>query len=86
MGGSAIRPTSFEAGGRGRAVASAAADEHARGLLPLLCTIRAEGAHSIGAITAALNGRKIPSPRGARWHVSSVMNLLARAQKLKALR
>jgi len=33
---------------------------------------------SIGAITGALN-RNIPTPRGARWHVSSVMNLLARA-------
>jgi len=25
-------------------------------------------------------------PRGARWHVSSVANLLARAQKLEAIR
>jgi DNA invertase Pin-like site-specific DNA recombinase len=73
------------AGERGRAIAQAAADEHARGLLPLLRSIRAEGAQSIGAITIALNERKIPTVRGARWHVSSVMNLLARAQKLDAL-
>jgi hypothetical protein len=73
------------AGERGRAVAQAAADEHARGLLPLLRSIRAEGAQSIGAITIALNERKIPTARGARWHVSSVMNLLERAQKLDAL-
>ena len=73
------------AGERGRAIAQAAADEQARGLLPLLRSIRAEGAQSIGAITIALNERKIPTVRGARWHVSSVMNLLARAQKLDAL-
>jgi len=63
-----------------------AADEHARGLLPILRTLRAEGVQSIGAITTALNERKIPSARGSRWHVSSVMNLLARAHKLEASR
>ena len=51
-----------------------------------LRAIKAEGAQSIGAITAALNARQIPSVRGTRWHVSSVMNLLARAQKLEAVR
>jgi hypothetical protein len=30
-------------------------------------------------MTAALNQRGIRSARGGRWHVSSVMNLLARA-------
>jgi hypothetical protein len=39
----------------------------------------------VGAITHALNDRKIPTPRGAKWHVSSVMNLLARAQRLDVL-
>jgi hypothetical protein len=75
-----------DAGNRGRAAAQAAADEHARGLLPLLRAIKAEGAQSIGAITTALNARKIPSARGTGWHVSSVMNLLARAQKFEGVR
>ena len=80
-------PTNLmDAGDLGRAASKAAADAYARGLLPLLGAIKAEGAQTIGAITAALNQRKIPSPRGARWHVSSVMNLLARAQKFEALR
>jgi DNA invertase Pin-like site-specific DNA recombinase len=80
-------PTNLiDAGDRGRAVAKTAADEYARGLLPLLRAVKAEGAQRIGAITAALNERKIPTARGARWHVSSVMNLLARAQRLDALR
>jgi DNA invertase Pin-like site-specific DNA recombinase len=80
-------PTNLmEAGDLGRASGRVAADEHARGLLVLLRAIKAEGAQSLAAITVALNDRKIPTARGARWHVSSVMNLLARAQKLEAVR
>ena len=79
-------PTNLlDAGVVGRAAAKATADEHARGLLPVLRTIKAEGAWTVGAVTLALNERKIPTPRGARWHVSSVMNPLARAQKLEAV-
>jgi len=63
-----------------------AADEHARNLLPILRTLRAEGTITIGAITRSLNERKISTARGSRWHVSSVANLLTRAQKLEALR
>jgi len=37
-------------------------------------------------ILHAMNKRKIPAQRGLRWHVSSVANLLARAQKLEAAR
>jgi hypothetical protein len=48
--------------------------------------MRAEGTITIGAVTRALNERKIPVPRGARWHVSSVANLLARARKLEVVR
>jgi DNA invertase Pin-like site-specific DNA recombinase len=74
-----------DAGERGRAAAKAAADEHARGLLPLLRAIKAEGARSIGAITAALNERKSQRRAGRTGNVSSVMNLLARAQKLEVV-
>ena len=75
-----------EAGNVGRATMAAVADQHARSLLPVLGTIRNEGSITLAAITAALNERRVPTPRGARWHVSSVANLLARAQKLEALR
>ena len=70
----------------GRSIQMAAADEHARGLLPALRAIRAEGAITIGAVTRALNERKILTARGLQWHVSTVSNLLARAQKLDELR
>ena len=75
-----------EAGEAGRSSLVEAADDHVRSLLPLLRTVRAEGSITIGAITRSLNERKIPSARGSRWHVSSVANLLARAQKLEASR
>jgi DNA invertase Pin-like site-specific DNA recombinase len=75
-----------EAGRIGRHVLVASADEHAQTLLLILRAIRTEGAITLAAIAAAMNNRKIPTPRGARWHVSSVMNLLARARKLAATR
>jgi hypothetical protein len=48
------------------AAEKAAANEHARSLLPLLRAMRAEGVQSIGAITItqALNERKIQPPAG----------------------
>jgi hypothetical protein len=64
----------------------AAADDHARSLLPLLRTLKAEGAITIGAVTRAFNDRKIPTARGAQWHVSSVFNLITRANRLEAAR
>ena len=80
-------PTNIrEAGDLGRASLMAAADDHARCLLPLLRSLRNEGAITIGAITRSLNDRKVPTPRGSRWHVSTVASLLARAQKLEGLR
>src|SRR4051794_11190272 len=56
-----------EAGEAGRSSLIEAADEHARGLLPILRTLRAEGAITIGAVTRSLNERKIPTQRGSRW-------------------
>ena len=85
-GGKLGNPTNIrEAGDMGRATLVAAADAHAEGLLPVLRSIRSEGAITLAAITTALNDRRVPTPRGARWHVSSVANLLARAQKLEGL-
>ena len=86
-GGALGNPTNIrEAGQIGRVSLAAAADGHARNLLPLLRTLRSEGTITIGGITRSLNERKISTARGSRWHVSSVSNLLARAQKLEALR
>jgi DNA invertase Pin-like site-specific DNA recombinase len=86
-GGTLGNPTNIrEAGEIGRANLSAAADDHARSLLPILRMLRSEGTITIGAITRSLNERKITTQRGSRWHVSSAANLLARAQKLETVR
>ena len=62
------------------------ADKFAAGLLPLIEAIRNTGANTLAAISAALNERRIRTSRGGRWHVSSVVNLLARANKLAQAR
>jgi DNA invertase Pin-like site-specific DNA recombinase len=86
-GGKLGNPTNIrEAGQIGRTALIEAADDHARSLLPLLRTLRAQGTITIGAMTRSLNERRVPTPRGSRWHVSTVANLLARAQKLEELR
>jgi Recombinase len=37
------------------------------------------GASTLRAIAEALNARGIPTPRGGRWHATSVRNVFARA-------
>src|SRR5690349_6616518 len=71
-----------QAGELGRGVQAAAADEFVTGLVPIIQAIRSTGATSLRAMTDALNQRGIRSPRGGRWHVSSVLNLLARAREM----
>ena len=56
------------------------ADEFVSGLMPIVLAIRSTGAITLEAMTQALNQRGIRSARGGKWHASSVMNLLARAQ------
>jgi len=74
------------AGVAGRTAQTAAADEFAAGLMPIVNAIRATGATTLEAISRAMNDRGIRSARGATWHVSSVANLLARSQNLAGLR
>nr|MBA3520055.1 recombinase family protein [Hyphomicrobiales bacterium] len=40
------------------------------------------GISSLAGIADALNNRGIRSARGGRWYVSTVQNLLARAERL----
>src|SRR4051794_33573290 len=57
-----------KAGDLGRAALMEGAEDLAQSLLPLLRTLRAEGAISIGAMMRSLNERKIPTPCGSQWH------------------
>lgn len=45
---------------------------------PIIADIQAAGATSLPAIARELNERGIVTPRGGRWHPSSVRNLLSR--------
>jgi DNA invertase Pin-like site-specific DNA recombinase len=74
------------AGVAGRTAQTAAADELAAELMPIVNAICATGATTLEAISRAMNDRGIRSARGATWHVSSVANLLARSQNLAGLR
>lgn len=57
-----------------------AADRHAANLRPIVEDLRGRGVTSLPAIAAALNEMRMQTPRGGRWHPSSVRNLLARLE------
>ena len=57
------------------------ADHHAADLEPVVGALRSEGVTSLGGLAAALNERGMLTPRGGRWHKSSVRNLLSRLER-----
>jgi DNA invertase Pin-like site-specific DNA recombinase len=65
---------------QGAAVAAvkAEADRAALNVLPIIAEIRKSGATTLRAIAEALNARGVSTPRGGRWHATSVRNVLAR--------
>ena len=71
-----------EAASLGRHAQTAGADRFARNMLPVVNAIQAAGAVTLAEVASALNMRGIRSARGGRWHVSSVRNLLTRAEAL----
>lgn len=58
--------------------AVAKANTHASNLASVIEAMREEGVDSLGHLAQALNDRGMLTPRGGRWHKSSVRNLLAR--------
>lgn len=59
----------------------AGADAHAQQLAPVIRHLQSEGRTSLPALAGALNERGMVTPRGGKWHPSSVRNLLARLDK-----
>lgn len=59
----------------------ALADEHAQRLEQLIDQLESEGVTTLASMSDALNEREILTPRGGRWHKSSVRNLLARLRR-----
>lgn len=58
------------------------ADRHAQDLAPVVDSLRSEGITSLGALANNLNDKGMLTPRGGRWHKSSVRNLLQRIERL----
>lgn len=68
-------------GGRSlRAAVARNADRFAVDLAPVIADIKAGGAVSLRAIAAKLNARGVLTRRGARWHASTVSDLLRRLE------
>ena len=66
-------------GGAVRGDQAPQADRAANNVLPIIAEIKNSGASTLRAIAEALNARGIPTPRGGRWHATSVRNALARS-------
>jgi len=68
--------------GTGAAIAAVSANATARAdqLRPVIQRLQAGGVASLGGLAAALNDEGILTPRGGRWHASSVRNLMARLE------
>jgi hypothetical protein len=75
----AISERELEAARTARAVRTARADARAADLAPLIAELRASGVTTLQGIAAALNARKVPTPRGrGKWQGSQVRRVLAR--------
>lgn len=61
-------------------VVTANATVRAEGLRETVQSLQAGGVTTLGGIAAALNNQGIVTPRGGRWHASSVRNLVARLE------
>ncbi len=56
------------------------ADANAEELRPVVESLQRQGVTTLAALAASLNESEIRTPRGGRWHPSSVRNLLGRLQ------
>jgi len=61
--------------------AKAKADAHMTRVVPVIETIRGEGATSLRGIAEELNRQGILTARGGRWYATTVKNLLDRAAR-----
>lgn len=73
-----------EAAALGRETQASEADRFVATILPLDRAIQSSGAGTLAEVAAALNNRGVRSARGGRWHISTVQNLLARAERLNS--
>ena len=77
----AAKARGVELGRNGKVLAERAKAEamvRAKSLRPILTELRQDGITTARAIADALNDREVETPRGGRWHQSSVSNVLKR--------
>lgn len=67
-----------DAQNKGRAVIAKEAVARAEGLSPLLDELRSAGLTTYLSMSDALNARGIPTPRGGKWHASTVSRIVKR--------
>jgi DNA invertase Pin-like site-specific DNA recombinase len=79
------RSNAAEAASRGRDAQRMEAERLAAAVLPIIDTLRAQGATTLAELAAGLNERGVRTARGARWHVSSVRNLVERQSRMLLL-
>jgi DNA invertase Pin-like site-specific DNA recombinase len=70
-----------EVSAKGVAAVTAAADQHAANVLPIVRTIQAAGVVSLHGVADALNARGIHTARGGKWYAATVRNMLLRWQE-----
>jgi DNA invertase Pin-like site-specific DNA recombinase len=68
-----------EAAELGRRNLIADADRFAANIVPVVGSLRASGITDLRGLATALNARGVRTPRGGRWHVSNVRNVMRRA-------
>lgn len=77
--------TALHASGRGSVAARAAvkrqAIDRAQDLVPALAQLADEGITTLGRIANSLNDLGVMTPRGGKWHASSVWSLQKRLQR-----
>lgn len=71
-------PKIQEARRRALKAVEASADRHAANVVPVIREVQKTGASTLREIATALNARGVSTPRGGRWHASSVKNALER--------
>lgn len=77
-GARALKPTLKEAQAAGAETNKVKADEFAKGLVPVIAELKANGIDGVRPITRALNERGIKTQGGGIWHPTAVARLLDR--------
>lgn len=80
--GAAALRRAGDASALGVAALQQMANDHAERLRPMVADLQAKGHTSNRGLAAALNEQGALTPRGAKWHPSSVRNLLARLEAI----